>query len=240
MTTNQGYSWYHALQTSFSKRFSHGYTVLGTYTFSKFMQASEYLNTQDLMPLKTISDVDTPHRVSISSIWELPFGKGKALGGNLRGAASKFISGWQIEGIFVFQSSRPINFGTGNTMFFGDIHSIKNTGTRRVNTDGPWFNTGGFVTSSANVIDSARQLRTFPFRFDFLRWDKLKNLDASLMKKTHITESKELEFRFELINATNTPNFATPDTNPTSSTFGRVTAIQNYSRRAQLTFKFVF
>ena len=240
MDTNQGYSWYHALQTSFSKRFSHGYTVLGTYTFSKFMQASEYLNTQDLMPIKTISDVDTPHRVSISSIWELPFGKGKALGGDLRGAASKILSGWQIEGIFVFQSSRPINFGTGSTMFFGDIHSIKNTGARRVNTDGPWFNTGGFVTSSANVIDSARQLRTFPLRFDFLRWDKLKNFDASLMKKTHITESKELEFRFELINATNTPNFAAPDTNPTSSTFGRTTALQNYSRRAQLTFKFVF
>jgi hypothetical protein len=233
MTNNQGYSWYHALQGSVQKRFTKGFTILGTYTFSKFMQATEYLNQQDLMPIEIISDVDTPHRVSISSIWELPFGKGKPVGANVN-------SGWQVQGMFVFQSSRPINFGTGNTSFFGDINSVVNTGERRVGTDGPWFNTDSFVTSSALQIDTGRQLRTFPFRFGFLRWDKLKNLDASLMKKTQITEGKEFEFRFELINATNTPNFASPDTNPTSSNFGRVTAAQNYARRAQLTMKFVF
>jgi hypothetical protein len=240
MLTNQGYSWYHALQTSIQKRFSHGYTVLGTYTFSKFMQASEYLNQQDVMPIRTISDVDTPHRISISSIWEFPFGKGKALGGNAPKGINGLISGWQLEGIFVFQSSRPINFGNGNTTFIGDVNSIMNTGLRRVNTDGPWFNTGGFITSSAQVIDSGRQLRYFPLRFDFLRWDKLKNLDASLIKKTRLAEGKNLELRLEMINLTNTPNFGTPDTTPTSSTFGRVTSIQNYSRRAQLAAKFVF
>jgi hypothetical protein len=240
MLTNQGYSWYHALQTSIQKRFSHGYTVLGTYTFSKFMQASEYLNQQDIMPTKTISDVDTPHRISVSAIWEIPFGKGKALGSNAPKGISGLISGWQLEGIFVFQSSRPINFGSGNTTFIGDVRSIVNTGPRRVNTDGPWFNTAGFITSSAQVIDSGRQLRYFPLRFDFLRWDKLKNLDASLIKKTRLAEGKNLELRLEMINLTNTPNFGAPDTNPTSSTFGRTTSIQNYSRRAQLAAKFVF
>jgi hypothetical protein len=240
MANNQGYSWYHSLQTSVQKRFAKGFTVLGTYTFSKFMQATDYLNAQNLRPTEMISDVDTPHRFSMSSIWELPFGKGKAVGGNVNKVVSKLISGWQLQGIFVFQSSRPINFGTGATSFFGDINSVKNTGPRRVYTDGPWFNTANFVTASAQVIDTARQLRTFPFRFGFLRWDKLKNLDASLMKKTHIAEGKEFEFRFELINATNTPNFAQPDTNPTSSTFGKVLATQNYARRAQMTMKFVF
>jgi hypothetical protein len=250
MANNQGYSWYHALQTSIQKRFAKGFTMMGTYTFSKFMQATEYLNQQDLMPIQTISDVDTPHRVSTSLIWELPFGKGKLIGSNANSVASRIIGGWQIEGIFVFQSSRPISFGTGNTSFYGDIHSIVNTGTRRVGSDGPWFNTAGFVcaeatcyspsTASSRFIDSNYQLRTFPLRFDFLRWDWLKNLDASLMKKTKITEGKEFQFRLELINATNTPNFASPNTDPTSSNFGHVTATQNYARRVQYTFKFVF
>lgn len=53
---DQGYTWYHSLQVSVQKRFSHGYTLMGSYTFSKFMQAVEYLNANDPVPLETISE----------------------------------------------------------------------------------------------------------------------------------------------------------------------------------------
>jgi hypothetical protein len=49
-TTNDGYSWYHSLQVRLEKRFSKGYTFLAAYTYSKFMQATQYMNQDDLRP----------------------------------------------------------------------------------------------------------------------------------------------------------------------------------------------
>ncbi len=249
-TTNQGYSWYHSFQLSVQKRFSHGYMVAGTYTFSKFMQASEYLNPSDPMPIESISDMDTPHRITISPIWELPFGRGKKYGSALNKVASAFASGWQLQGIYTFQSGRPINFQqsvgspwfqagyNSGVMYFGDINNIRlPSGQQTVER---WFNTDGFVKVSSQLIDSNRQLRTFPLRFGFIRPDPLNNFDISVLKNTRIAEGKNLQFRVEAINAMNHPNFAAPVANPTASNFGQVTSVQNYSRRLQLTGKFVF
>ena len=78
-TENTGYSWYHSFQFTASKRFAKGYTVQGSYTFQKWMQAVNLLNAADLAPVREISDSDAPHRINISSVWSLPFGKGRAL-----------------------------------------------------------------------------------------------------------------------------------------------------------------
>jgi hypothetical protein len=243
----QGYTWYHSLQATFQKRFSQGYTLMGSYTFSKFMQAVEYLNATDPMPLETLSEFDTPHRVSVSAVWELPFGKGKPYGDSVNRVTSKLISGWQLQGIYVFQSAVPVTFdrtvephrqvgSNRGVMFFGDISTIKKDNP----TVESWFNTAGFVTQSGQLIDTARQLRTFPLRFGSLRQHPLNNWDLSVLKNTAVAEGKELQFRFEFLNAMNHPNFGGPVTQPTSGTFGQVTGVQNYSRRVQLTGKFVF
>jgi hypothetical protein len=121
-------------------------------------------------------------------------------------------------------------------MFFGDISTIKKDNP----TVASWFNSAGFTTQSAQLIDTARQLRTFPLRFGSLRQHPLNNWDLSVLKNTAVAEGKELQFRFEFLNAMNHPNFGSPVTQPTSGTFGQVSAVQNYSRRVQLTGKFVF
>jgi len=160
---------------------------------------------------------------------------------------SKFISGWQIQGIYTFQSGAPVTFDRNvephrqvgsnrGVMFFGDVAGIPK--------DNPavegWFNTAGFITRSAELIDTARQIRTFPLRFGWLRQDPLNNWDFSVLKNTSVAEGKNLQLRFEFLNAMNHPNFGAPVTQPTSSSFGQVTSVQNYSRRIQLTAKFVF
>ena len=155
---NQGYTWYHSLQASFQKRFSRGYTLMGSYTYSKFMQAVEYLNATDAMPLETISEFDTPHRISISSVYELPFGKGKAYGATVNAFASKLISGWQVQGIYVYQSGVPITFdrtvephrqvgSNRGVMFFGDVSTIPKDNP---SVEG-WFNTADFVTQPGQL-----------------------------------------------------------------------------------------
>jgi hypothetical protein len=238
-TTNQGYSWYHSLQVSVQKRFSKGYMVAGTYTFSKFMQATEYLNASDPMPIETISDMDTPHRVTVSPIWELPFGRGRKFGAGANSVVSTIISGWQLQGIYTFQSARPIPFS--NNMFFGDFSKLRLPVSEQ--TVDHWFaNTAaaGWVTTAAQVIDTNTQLRTFPLRFGFIRSDPLNNFDISVLKNTRVAEGKNVQLRFEAINAMNHPNFAAPVGTATDSNFGKVTAIQNYTRRLQMTARFVF
>jgi hypothetical protein len=68
----------------------------------------------------------------------------------------------------------------------------------------------------------------------------MNNFDLSVLKNTRLAEGKDLQIRIEAINALNHPNFAAPVVNPTASNFGQVTSVQNYSRRLQLTVKFIF
>jgi hypothetical protein len=232
-----GYSWYHSLQIQAQKRFSRGYTVQGNYTYSKFMQATELLNQDDARPYEVLSDLDRPHRFTMSAIYELPFGRGRRFGANAPTAASILISGWQIAGLYAFQSGSPL--GWGNVIFRGDIRNIAiASGQQSVNR---WFNTdAGFEKASANQLD--RNVRTFPLRFGFIRADTINNYDFSIAKNTRVAEGKDIQFKLEFLNAFNHPLFAAPNTDPTSANFGRiVTSNQaNYARRIQMSLKFLW
>jgi hypothetical protein len=140
-TTNEGYSWYHSLQTNVQKRFSRGYTFGASYTFSKFMEAIELLNAGDARPTEVVSPADRPHRLTVNGIYEFPFGKGRRLLADTHGFVSRLISGWQVSGIYTFQSGAPIGFG--NVIYNGDVRDIALSGDRQ--TVGQWFNTAGFV-----------------------------------------------------------------------------------------------
>jgi len=238
-TTYDGYSWYHSLQLGLEKRFSKGYLVGVNYTFSKFMQATELLNQDDPRPAEVISDLDRPHKLSISGIYELPFGKGRPLLAGVNKFALKIISGWQIAGIYTFQSGAPLEWG--NIIFNGDLKSIRLPEEQQ--TVDRWFNTdAGFVKASNQQL--VRNVRTFPFRFGFIRGDKIDNYDLSVIKKTDVGESKRIEFRAEFLNAFNHPLFNAAQLNrdPTSASFGRYNSSTqaNYPRRIQLGLKFVF
>ncbi len=236
-TTNEGYSWYHSLQTRLDKRFSRGYTLGLNYTFSKFMEAVEFLNGDDPRPVETISGSDRPHRLSASGIYELPFGKGRQFGANVNRATSYFVSGWQVAGVYQFQSGVPLGFG--NIFFTGNVKDIKLSGDEQ--SVARWFNTSaGFVTAAA--AQPVSNVRTFPLRFGFVRTDQISNIDLSVIKKTEIVENKNLEFRAEFINAFNHVLLPGPTTGVTSAAFGQIVASNqaNYARRVQLTLKFVF
>ncbi len=241
-TTNDGYSWYHALETRIEKRFSKGYTLQATYTYSKFMQASELLNQDDPKPTEVISDSDYPHRFAASSIYDLPFGKGQRFLADANRLLTRLVGGWQFQGIYTFQSGAPIGFG--NIIYTGDVKNIRLPGDQQ--TAEHWFNTAGFVTASASQLD--HNVRTFPLRFGFVRYPRQNNFDLSLIKNTTITETTRLQFRAEFINAFNRVWLANPNgtnglvTGVTSTTFGQINGSTggNYARRLQLGLKFIF
>ncbi len=238
-TVNDGYSWYHSFQASIEKRFSKGYTVNASYTFSKFMEATEVLNAADLRPTEMISDSDRPHRFVLSGIYELPFGKGRPFMNSAPKVVDFILGGWQMSGILTFQSGPALNFG--NIIFNGDVRSIGLSDSEK--SLARWINTeAGFNKVAAEQLGS--NIRTFPTRFGFLRADKVKNLDFGVIKKFHFGEKKEFQFRGEMINALNHPLYfsTTINLSPTQTSFGQITSgtQENYPRRVQLTAKYVF
>jgi hypothetical protein len=247
-TNNDGKSWYNSVQVSLQKRFSKGYTLGVSYTYSQWEQATEYLNAGDAEPTRMISDLDVPHRLSISGILELPFGKGRRFGSNASGIVDALIGGWQIEGVYTYQSGFPIPFGsfsltagtTSGDLFYngGDI-AISNPTTDR------WFNTDAFtsiLTDTSTNATPVNHLRTVAYRFDDVRRDSINSVDLSLIKDVLIKGDVRLQLRAEFINAFNQPYFPNPVVSATSSTFGQVTASNqdNYARRAQLGVKLLF
>jgi len=138
-TTNDGYSRYDGLQFRLERRFSKGYTVGATYTYSRYTQATELLNQDDLYPTEVVSDQDFPHRFSLSAIYELPFGAGHRFRTDTNAVVSKIVSGWQVQGVYAYQSGVPLGFG--NLIYVGDPKDIR-LDKKSVEK---YFNTNGFV-----------------------------------------------------------------------------------------------
>lgn len=239
-TNNDGKSWYHSGQFRLDKRFSKGYTLGASYTWSKWIQATEYLNAGDATPTKMISDQDVPHRLSMSGLYALPFGKGRAFASDANWLTNAVLGGWQIQGVMALQSGFPVPFGNDAFYLGGDIDipSVRRTTAQ-------WFNTAAFIsalTTTGTLATPVSHLRTLPLRFSSVRRDYIKNVDLSLLKNVELREGMRIQLRFEALNAFNEPYFPVPVVNPSSSTFGQISASNqdNYARRVQLGVKFIF
>jgi hypothetical protein len=232
---NLGYSWYHSMQVRAERRFTAGLSASLSYTWSKLMEATSFLNGADLRPEEVISSQDRTHRTTLTWLYELPIGRGKAWGGATNAVVSKLISGWQIQGVYTRQSGAALGFG--NAIFFGDLKNIALPSSERsVNR---WFNTdAGFERNNQRVL--AANYRTFPSRFSGIRADGPDNWDISMLKNTRLTEGVQLQFRAEAINALNHPQFTAPNTTPTSTAFGTVTGEFAWPRVIQFGLKVLF
>jgi len=221
-----GYSYYHSMQLNTEKRFSRGLLFQAGWTWSKFMEATSFLNDSDTRPYETISDLDSTHRFVVSSIYELPFGPGKRFLGSTHGVAGHLAGGWQVEGVYEGQSGNPLGFG--NAIFNGNLHDIPlPVGQRKVER---WFNTdAGFAKLAGQQL--ANNIRTAPIRYSGIRADGVNNFDLSAMKKFKVSERVTIHFRLEGINALNHVQFADPNTTPSNSAFGTITAEKGHGQR---------
>jgi hypothetical protein len=237
-TANDGQSWYNALQLNLERRFSRGYTFSANYTYSRFEEALVRLNAGDPGPTRMISDMDTPHKVSLSGIWELPFGRGRPFAHDVSPLVNHFVGGWQISGIYQYQTGAPVN-GFGNFLLVGSLDDLGiSRGQRSLQR---WFNVDVFNRVNAEQLVS--NVRTLPVRFDSVRLDSLNNVDLSLIKNTTFARGITAQFRLEALNAFNHPLFPGPVVNnATAGTFGQIVASTqaNYGRRVQVMAKVLF
>ncbi len=231
-----GYSWYHSLQSRIERRFANAWTIQASYTWSKTMEATEFLNAADPMPYESLAQLDRPHRLTGSGIWEVPFGHKRHWGSNWNSVTNFIAGGWQLGGIYQHQSGEPLGFG--NRIFNGDLKNIvKSKDTRNVDS---WFTpaaAAGFETSGARQL--ASNLRAFSLRFSSVRGPNQDRWDLSMIKNFRINERWNTQFRAETFNAMNHPNLANPNGDPTTAAWGTITG-QDSPRSWQLSLKITY
>jgi hypothetical protein len=228
-TNNDGTSSYHSGQFSVSRRFTKGYGIQWTYTRSKWIQQTEYLNAGDSKPTRMISDQDVPNRFTTSGFYELPFGKGKLIGNQANRLIDSVIGGWQVEGTYSLQSGFPVAFA--NDAF---LTGAKISVPKSQQTVNHWFNTdafvsliaangalpscGAFTSPNANCASPTSHLRTLPLRFSDVRMDGINNADLGLRKDIAVGReaAMKIQLRMEFINAFNHPLLTAPVVNPSS------------------------
>lgn len=257
---SEGTSSYNALELDLHHRFSKGLTLRGVYTWSKSLDDGDSLNgtaaanapglamdPADLRADWGLSTFDVRNVAAINGSYDLPLGRGKALGSNLSGWTNALAGGWSLNGIVSLQSGFPftpqLSFNPSNN---GDT---RNPVRPSVN---PAFN-GPVITGTPNHYYNPNAFVIPPngtygnLGRNTLIGPGLAALDLSLMKNTRITEALRLQFRAEFFNILNRPNFNTPNliaftsaAGIPSASAGVITSTSTTSREIQFGLKLIW
>jgi|GEM_PF-238723 len=229
-----GRIWYDSFQLSVEKRYSNGLTILGAYTWSKTIEALSFLNNQDAAPYKNIGSQDRPHRLVISAVYELPFGRGHKWFGNDNRMTELLVGGWMLNLVETIQSGTPTALNSGYRMLRDPRIGVNKSRFSAFNTctrfaDGSVRSPNAAFTSLVTgcgdpvwqqINSSAGELVSMPFQSGYIRNPNAPIGNLSASKKFKVTDTVNAQFRFEAFNFTNTyiPNGA--NTNPSSTNFG--------------------
>jgi hypothetical protein len=235
-------AYYDALQLKLNRRFTNGFMMTTSYAFGKSIDYGSY-NELGYKNYKGLARYDRRHILTYSGIFDLPFGQGKKIAN--KGVAKAVLGGWQLNGLWTWESGLPMNFSASST-------SLNATGnTQRPDVVGPveiigdkgpgkyWFTPTAFANPPAGRIGNVGR--------NILHGPRLFNVNGSVFRKFQIRESLRLEFRAEAYNATNTPWFDLPDTTLGDAAFGQITTAQgnqsvkvNQNRSFQGSLRIVF
>jgi hypothetical protein len=233
-------SHYNSLQVSLSHN-TGSLSFLAGYTFSKCMDNASGLqdSTNPFNPALSVSlcNFDVKHNFVFSYNWLMPFDKYVSAGW-----ARKVVGGWSLSGITNFATGLPI------TMTENDDNSL--IGANAIPVDVPNFSGGGPVLANTNPRRGGTYFNTSLFSNEllgqfgnssrrFFHGPGLNNWNVALLKDTKITESKELQLRFEGFNVFNHAQFQNPTGEINSSSFGVVTSARD-PRIMQVGAKFLF
>jgi hypothetical protein len=233
---------YHALQVSFSKRYSHGLQVEGNYTWSKTLDnGMSHQNSYDIRSSRAVTDFDRTHRFVASYIYELPFGRGRHFGSHAPTAVNWLLGGWQFNGITTFQSGTPLAISASNVSGLGNP-------TGRANNNGRSAHLDGDIHGRLNrYFDTTVFSQPAPFTFgnvsartNDLRGSSSRNHDLSLFKEFVPRERLRVQFRAEWLNAFNRVQFGSPNTSVTATNFGVITSQASAPRQTQFGLKVLF
>jgi hypothetical protein len=247
--TADGSNRYHGVLARLDKRFTDGLMVMTTYTWSRLRERVAPLNPWEDLEDR-LAPGDRPHRVTLASVVELPFGRDRKIGGDWGGALNAVLGGWQLSGKFEWQTGQPLTWG--NTYYDAACGSptdlVGRWGTengQKLGIDVPFFDTSCFytrdgqpfrnaagqtLTSTAPEISlGAANIRRFPTTLPNVRFQDHHLLDLGLTKAFQFGKRVKLQVRVEALNATNYTLFNAGNVilAPTNVAFGRITNIDS-------------
>lgn len=219
-----GASNYNGLLLHLEKRTSHGSTFLVNYTYSHAINdySGAVQNAYDLAANRGSSSTDMRQRFVASYVYQLPFGRGRPLGSHWNRLTDAVLGGWQTAGIFTdqtgFSMTSAISSDNSGTAGLHDRPNV--TGSTRLShrSIAKWFNTAAFSTPPLGQFgDEVTGAIVGPGLVD---------LDVSAVKNFRIRERINLQFRAELFNSMNHPQFLNPATTYPSATFGVISGAE--------------
>jgi len=245
-----GNSLFHSFQTKVERRFTAGFSLLGSYMWSKTIGDASALsaagraagsgggpqNPLNFRPERSLEDNHLSHRFVLSPMWDLPFGAGRRLGSNWKGLANAVFGGWSVASIITLTTGRPMNVSVrGDPANTGATNRPDLVGNpyldRSERTVARYFNTSAFAPNKQYTYGNTGR--------NILIGPGMENVDFAAYKQFRITEKKRLQFRFEAFDLFNTPHFAAPNLTVGDPNIGRITSADT-PRNIQLGLKFVF
>jgi hypothetical protein len=140
---------YNSVQVSVNRRFTRGFSTTQAFTYSKQMDATQFLNTGDPTPWYGLSAYDRPLRYSMSVIYQLPWGRGRQWLSGSHSIVAQIVGGWQLNGLYQNQSGKPFSFG--NSVYSGPGSPGDSAWSRSSYKNSRLFNVGGSGTSQAGL-----------------------------------------------------------------------------------------
>ena len=254
---------YQGITFKTERRFNKGVGYIFLYTFSRWYDNAPFVgenaaslgdhdwfqNVYNFASEWSLSGNHAPHRMVFSPVYELPFGKGKLF--NLSGPLNAVLGGWQISGIYTFQSGSPFGVtvlngardvkgdNAADATLYADLVGDPDHPSRGEPAVGGrrgilWTNEAGFEVPALYTLGNAG--RKVP---GTLGPGTPHIFNIAVSKNTQITERLRAQFRFETFNSFNTPEFNNPRDQVGQSGFGVVNA-GNSHREMQLGLKLYF
>jgi Carboxypeptidase regulatory-like domain len=257
---SEGTSSYHALQVDVRRRFNHGLSLRGVYTWSKALDDGDSVNQTtaanapglvsnpyDLAADKGLATFDVRNIGVINALYELPFGRGKSWANRWDGVANGVVSGWSVASVVTLQDGFPftpqLSYNPSNN---GDTRNpvrpfLNPNFSGSVITDNPnqWFNPAAFLQPPANSGFYGNLGRNTFIGPGLVTWD------FSVLKDTRIRERLSLQFRAEIFNLLNHANLNTPNLivftpSGVSGTAGAITSTSTTARQVQFGLKLLW
>ena len=258
---NNGWSNYHALQVTVTKRSNRGLSFLAAYTFSKALGTSDTTgpadysyNEQDFYNRRTdygVTSLNVPQDLKVSWIYDLPLGPQGRWARS--GMLSKVLGGWSASGIHRYRSGNALGIGIGNP---GNFQSLWNSGLRPnvllprdqqiigikpddidVQKGTPYLNPAAFADPPLTSQGVPLRLGNGPRYLPNLRGFAAYGEDLALTKRTPLgfREGASLEFRIDAINALNRIGLQNPVTSLfNQQNFGKIFGKAGTPRNVQI------
>lgn len=270
VTEYNGSNDYRSLQLQATKRLSQGLSFNASYTYAHEREKTRRLNPQDEELNDAISTFSRPHRFALSSVFELPFGRGREYFSDWHPIVDAVLGGWQLNTVYEWQSGEPLVLP--NVYYSGDPSTLKNLlgqtdyQGRRYGVDVSAISTNGFsftlvdprqtINGVANTnfnaavvpgfannytVSSQNTLRTLPYTLNNFRNQPFQKFDVGLTKNFRIREKMNLQVRVEAINALNWVYLGNGlQLASSNAAFGFVSGQRNLPRDIQLGGRFTF